>query len=460
MLRRLTSMLIVLLYVSSSIAYSSNFENMKDMQTEVLDESEAFFGEKKATEAKGKLDTKFIQQILKPGYLYSHASLLNIQAKGRSTEYWGLSEKEAKLIMAVDQAWVSYVLCNKGGDILEIRMFMPSKIINMSTTAKYAIKPLKRIPFGEWGDKIRGRNKNYNGLVDKILGKAREMAGDSLSFVEDATGHGLSGEQAMKRIQDSSGQFRGFTQPSLFSGKIYLLHYELKASTPEKVIRLIESGEGLKPWTPLNAKQQKEEDLRQNVILRGAYLVDRAILPQGKPAERGGDWYIPSSAFGDVLALRTEYRMRKIDGTLHFKRGPNVPFDGLTHANIFLIGQGWQNRIFLSTKPKKTAKAEKESTEMVLLPESADIYWDLANRLVSKIEFAGKAELLRKYDKKWPFSDSELSVTPKFNSLYEAIIRSKNFYADSEKRKIVHMILPLLQKEFPDLAEYVKKQLQ
>ncbi len=191
----------------------------ENAQQEAVDSSDAFITDVSGKAAKSALDMKFLEHALKPGYLYSHASMLKMKAKGKSVEDWGFTEKEAELIFAVDQAWDSYILCNADGDILELRMFLPSKVLTMSTTARYEIKGLKQIPFGEWGAGLKSTKSSYSGLVGSILDGAARTAGGAFQWVDKKLGQEWYGEEARKMLKDSNNRFSGFTEPTLFSGK-------------------------------------------------------------------------------------------------------------------------------------------------------------------------------------------------------------------------------------------------
>ncbi len=238
------------------------------------------------------------------------------------------------------------------------------------------------------------------------------------------------------------------------------MRYTLKADTPDRVIRLWLEDDAYTAWAALSSAARKQEEFRKATILRGAYLVDRAILPEGKPARLGDSWYIPAHAFGDVMALRTDRRMKDISGSLHFKRDQNQQYDGKPHANISMRGRGLDNRIHLSTHPKKTEETPEETTELVLLPDAAEIYWDLHDRKVSQIELVGKAEAVRKHNNTFPWSDKELTVQPEFDSLYQSKIRTTNFYEDSEAKEVIRKLMPLLRLEFSDhIVDAIEQQL-
>lgn len=391
---------------------------------------------------KGSEDAKILEQTLQHLHLYRHSAFTRIEAVGKSKEIWNLVEKDVELLYITEQPWDSFILYNRNGKIIEYRLFFPSKIFSAASKAGFKIKYIDKIgdSLKKLSGKIGGGRSGFKGAVSTALNKLGML-----------TKNEWEGEEAKQKLQDRAGN-KGMLEPTIFSNLQYLIFYNLGDKYPANVIRIVPEGEGFAKWESFTEEEEIEEEIRKGTILRTAYLIDKAILPDGKPAKKGARWRVKANVFGDVMGLKTGRRLQKTLGSLSvIREESDAIYKGQKNAVISLVGPNMDNRIILETKPKRSESKTMETYLVHFIPNDGLVFWDFESRHISMIELNGVAEIERFHKKDW-WPDTKLTVTPKFKSKYEAIIKEDNILLNPENLIAFKRIIPIVREKDDKIA--------
>jgi len=452
-MKKLSFFVLTICLAFTSNGLSENNESILDLnQEKAVDEVWDLFGSSSDINAEQKTseDMKLLSQGLKENYMYRRYTRTEINAIGESKEYFGMLEKNAHLKYIVEQVWDSYVLYSKSGKILEYRNFAYGQGVSVASKVGFKIKYFEKIgdALKDMGTKMGAGNSGFKGAVGSLLSKTGML-----------TSNEWTGVEAKKKLSDAAGNFQGVLEPSLFSNMHYLILYRLGENYPDKVIRITPEGLGFSIWSPLTQKQETEEEVRKGTILRSSYLIDKAILPDGKPAYKGDSWRVNANIFGDVLGLKTERRLQYTAGSVGFMRDQSdTMYKGNKFALLKLWGSEIDNKILLKTIPQKVKSGTKETITVHFIPEYGHVFWDFKDRQITLIEFKGKAEIQEYQEKDW-WPDVNITVKPRFNSHYNSIIMERNILSNQENIKTIQNMFDLIEKIDLSIAKAIKEKI-
>ncbi|MFC1452930.1 hypothetical protein ACFLSJ_06250 [Verrucomicrobiota bacterium] len=353
------------------------------------------------------------------------------------------------------QRWSSYILHNRGGTILEYRRYYPSHVATLECRASYKIRGLESVRDFLKKQAVKFRQKGS---------AVEDLAGDLLNAMSELAGRDLSRIEAEEQIGEGSGPFQGVVKPTFFSGLHYLLVYDTGQKVPDEVIRISPTGTGFERWRPLGESERQAEKARRQMILKSAYLVDNAILPEGRPVTRGDAWRVPANTFADVMGLRTERRLNEVSGSLAFRRTQSDPqFRGRAQAQIKLEGAEMDNRIVLSTIPQRQDRqrlpAASEVLRVSFVPEFGEVLVDVLDEQLSRIRVKGKAEGVQEEDCEiWGF-DKEVTVQPAFSAVFDNTVADQNILSSDRQRKVVGSLLSIVRRTHPEMANVIRARL-
>ncbi|MEM7396972.1 MAG: hypothetical protein AAF492_31995, partial [Verrucomicrobiota bacterium] len=338
-------------------------------------------------------------------------------------------KQDFDLFYEARQDWSSYILINANDRILEYRRYYPSLVTALECKAEY---------------RVRGLEKMHQYIKKQASKHQNNRWGDLLTSVNKLTSNDWSGVTAHTKVKENAGNFEGYVEPTLFSGLHYLLLYRNGVQTPQEVFRIEPSGEGFAPWKTLTEADRDREETRRRILLKGSYLLDNAILPEGRPVGPGDQWRVKANVFGDVMGLRTAQRLDKVSGSLGFRRTLDDPQRGDRRlAMIKLEGSETDNRILLSSLPQTVVKPVRnleETYAVTFSPEGGRAFFDPLNEQLVELELNGTAGIDRK--RKSGLSsvlglDSTLTIAPTFTMEFKNRLLEKHLLNQNADRKVI-----------------------
>ena len=450
------SIQVLLLALVPGICFGLDSESNIIEQERVRQESSWLFPNdpKVETKIESDEDVRFLAQTLREFCMYGRSAYTHIKAKGESKKF-PMLKKYADFLYVTEQNWSSYILFNDHGKILEFRQFFPSAILSAESKVGFEIKFVSRFGdrLAEWGREL-GQSSS---LVKSSVGRIMETTGM-------AARQEYEGDEAKRILADEAGNYSGVLEQTLFSNTSYLVFYDLGNSVPDKVVRVVLEGNTFKEWEAVafsDERSRDEESIRKGTILRGAYIVDKAILPEGKPARKGDKWMIPADVFGEVMGLRTNVRLQTTSGRVSLKRDDyDATRNGEKLAVLSLGGNHTANQIVLKTYPKRLDDGAQETIEAVFMPTYGKLYWNFSQKQITSVELWGKAELQQSVGVDWGF-DKTVVMTPDFHSIYESAIVEEDFLQIEKNRRMVQSLVEIVEKSIdPEIAAKMRRKIE
>ena len=423
-------------FFTGSDAWSMDTPLNQDKATQAF--TDMFGAPQTVSEMKSDKDQLFLAKTHKQGNHYFRSGVTQIHAKGESKEMWGALKKELAMQMIFEVKWDSYILFNDGEEIVEYRHYHPGYFTIISSRAKFNIfgsEELDKYMDDKSAEFSRkgGQMADSNSTLDSITGMAMKAAGFGAGMIGDVLGQEFEGAEATKKIQESSNGARVMTESSLFSNRHYLIHYRMGRAHPDKAIPITLEGESFVVWHAMDTLQKEQEKARQTAILKSAYLIDQAILPEGRPARKGDYWKVGAGVFSDAIGLRSR-RIQHHFGNVHLTRSDyDIDYNGHVSANLRLVASP-NNLIHVVTAPSQVSSSTHETLDLKFVPKAGEVLWAFDDQQISSIELRGEVFARIDHDIKF-FPDTVSVLNPKFISKYTStILERKMGETDRHKR--------------------------
>ncbi|MEM7393553.1 MAG: hypothetical protein AAF492_14505, partial [Verrucomicrobiota bacterium] len=378
---------------------------------------------------------------MRPGWQYIRKSTVHMRGHATQSQYF---DAECYIDWVSEVAWSSLILHNDGERIVELRYYMPGNSLTMveaKTKINFSWLSSSGRALDEYALKLqKGRQS------EETMDKVKTVCGEFLELVAGLmkkAEYDLSPEQSRKVIKDKAGEYRAALEDSTFRNVWYLISYHLNSTQPDKLVRVELEGDDFKVWQPVSPDDLEAEQLRRQVIVRSAYLMDAQVLPpNGKLDAVNKPWTVPANVFGQVVGNDLASDLDEISGSVTLRRVHDLQIGGRPCVYLKKYGSSADNRISFLYKPEPGGKLTSINRSVAIDPEQIDIFYDDKQDFqIRRAVVAGKVDFDQARDiKLWP--DARLKIAPYLEAFYESKVtaRTPSTWDEGNIRKLAPLV--------------------
>ncbi|MFC1452929.1 hypothetical protein ACFLSJ_06245 [Verrucomicrobiota bacterium] len=407
------------------------------------EEDGVFLGEKKQFTEE---DVKWMNMAMRPGWFYTRNATTTIAAPATHSRFW---DTDFYIHWLSEVGWTSQILYNDGETIVELRYYSPENRLSL-LECRVRIEFTPVLALGRTLDRYAQRlmeNRNSEEAMDRVktvCGEFLEVAAKAL----DKAQFDFKQESSRKAVTSAAGEYRGLLEDSTFQNVWYLIVYRLTTAKPDVLMRLELDGEDFRPWEALNRQDKEEEELRRQVIIRSAYLMDAQVLPPSRKLDKVNEpWTVPASAFGQVVGNDLASDLDQISGAITLRRVDDLKVDDRKCVYIKKVGSSSDNRITFLYRPQTLDSSTVVNRDLVIDPEDIVIFFDQEqDHQIYRAELAGKIDFEEvEHVKLWP--DAKLTAQPYVQALYKSEVIAKDTGGSSFDRNAMTQLAPLIKEK-------------